>query len=228
MANPPSNFQTNSQGLPLSTLFGRTSQQITNVVANNKMLSFPCNGNRFMLQASSAKLQIRPRNGSSTGAFQEYEAGTGLIIPVENGFDFIDIKNTSGNDAAFTLFVGYDDYIDNRLIVYNPNFKQVVYQTYENGTPSTDVSIPDLSGQAFLDLNGGKWYAVQRTAILIFNLSDATTYKVRGATAPNKIIGAVYPATTLRIDAAGNFKISDAANVDVIVSEIYSATPNPV
>lgn len=204
---------------------GRGSQIINNVVPAGSSVPFPATGNTFYLLAASAPLQIRPSGGS----FAEYRTGTGLDIVGENAFSQLELKNTTANPISFSLFVGFDGFIDNRVIVAGDISQQVAYPTYKQASTAAAVAINDLSGQKFTDVNGGQWYALNRVAIIVSNIDSGVTLllqKAGSSTASGDSICGIFPLTSLNYPVSGNYSLSVGGGmINAIVSEIYNAIP---
>jgi len=83
-----------------------------------------------------------------------------------------------------------------------------------------------------LSKTDNKWYAVNRVAILIFNPDAGVTLllqKAGSVVANGPAIGIIYPTTSLRVDASGNYCLQlGGANINAVVSEIYNAVVNPL
>jgi hypothetical protein len=207
------------------------SQVITNVVAANSTLPLRASGTQFYMLTSSAALNIRPMAAGAVGFFDTIVTGTGKNFGGVNAFEQLEVQNTNAFAVIFSLFIGWDDWIDKRLIVASNTNPQVTYPTYPTPNAAAVVNINDLSGQTFLDINGGKWYAVNRVAIQIFNPDAGVTLllqKAGSVVGNGPAIGIIYPQTSLRIDTSGNYCLQlGGANINAIVSEIYNAVVNP-
>jgi hypothetical protein len=162
---------------------------------------------------------IRPRGG----IFNSYSQGTGLKED-DSPFDMLEVYNNNPLSVGISLFVGWGDYIDNRLIPINSLIQQVTYPTYDaNAAPLNNVAIPDLSGQYISDANGVLRIALQRVALQIFNIDTGQAILLlNNALTVN--VANVPPLTGITLPTAGNFRIKPpVATVNGIVSEIYSA-----
>lgn len=210
---------------------GKASQVITSVVPALGTLPLRVSGSAYYVIQTSAALLIRPSAAGSVGFFDSHTTGTGKDLGDLNAFDMLEVQNTTALAIVFQIFVGWDGYIDKRLILANQNTPQVVYPTCKTASSAAVVNINDLSGSQFTDVNGNKWYALYRVAILIFNPDTGVTLLVQKAgsiTASDFAIGVVYPQTSLRLDVAGNYCLNlGGANINAIVSEIYASLPSP-
>lgn len=219
------NNRLNSSGTPYIDPRARSSQQINNIVQAGQTIPVPCNGNQFYVLFSSANIDIRP----SGGVFNEYTQGTGLNLPDINAFSLLEVKNNTNAAVVFALFVGFDGFIDNRLILANNLTPQVAYPTYPVASAATQINITDRSGQAFDDINGNHWYAIQRQAIMVFNPDTGVTLllqKSGSAVSNGPAVGVIYPQTSLNFPIVGDYTISvGGGNVNAIVSEIYTSLP---
>lgn len=220
------NNRANSSGRPPVSNIGKTSQRFTNVVPAGASLPLSCSGRFFYLLNTSGPLQIRPRNG----AFQEYNQGTGLEIEYEeNAFDLLEIKNNSSNPVAFEIFVGWDSFIDKRLILSMSSTPFIVRPTYQEASSAALVDIDDISGTSFTDINGGEWYALYRVAIIISNVDTGVTLllqKADSVVSNGPAVAAIFPSTSIRYDASGDYRLHlGGANINALVSEIYASIP---
>lgn len=208
------------------------SQILTNVVAANSTLPLRVTGSQYYVLVASAAINIRPLSAGSVGNFDSHTPGTGKEFGDTNEFEQIEIQNTNAFPVVFTIFVGWDGFIDKRLILATQQTPQVVYPTYPTPNAAAVVNITDKSGQTFQDINLGKWYALYRVAILIFNPDAGVTLLVQkaGSVVSNgPAIGIVYPTTSLRLDVQGNYCLNvGGGNINAVVSEIYAAVVNPV
>ena len=154
---------TNSQGKALGTLKARSSVFISTSVPANSTLNLPASGTQFYLTAASAPISIRP----DTGIGNLYSQGTGMQLDLVNTFSILEITNDNAFAVSFQIFVGFDQFIDKRLYLLDSQQPQVVNPTYPVPNAANVINIPDLSGQAFTDINGGKWLAVARSSIIV-------------------------------------------------------------
>lgn len=216
-------FRLNSSGQALGNVKSRTSLYYTNIIQAGATLPVPASGTQFYVVFSTAAINVRP----SDGVFVNYVQGTGLQLQEINSFQLLEVNNPNAFPVIFQMFVGFDEYIDKRLILNNTTTPAVIFPTYTEPGTAVAVAINDLSGQAFSDINGKAWYAIQRIAILIFNPDTGVTLLVqgRGATgSAGDAVGAVYPLTSLRLDASGDYALSlGGTAINAIVSEIYQA-----
>jgi len=206
-------------------ILSRTSQVLRNIVPAGGTIQYPVTGNTFYVLFASATLNIKPGTGSSN----PYETGTGLAAPEINSFGSLQISNPSASPVVFEIFVGFDGFIDNRLIVANTGLRQVAYPTYPVASAAASVAINDLSGTPITDINGNNWYAAQRLAIIVCNPDPGVTLLLQeaGSSVSNgPAIAVIYPLTSLNYPVSGNYSLSvGGGNINAIVSEIYNAIP---
>jgi hypothetical protein len=214
----PSNRQNNAgQFAPEGQ--NRSSQIITNVLPAGQIFPVFQPGDAFYLVVATGKLLIKPNTGSEN----EYVQGTGLRPGNNSIFKQVQLKNPNTFPVVFQLFVGFGDYIDNRLIVNDPNQIQAVYPTSPLANTSNNIAIPDLSGQAFNDINGVPMLALNRVGIYVSNIDLALTYDLRN-NADTATAISIMPITSIVFPANGNFRIkTPSANINGTVSEIYNA-----
>lgn len=215
----------NSQGIALPSVKSRGSRFITNSINPGATLSFPCSGTQFYVSYATAPIMLQP----SGGDFELYESGTGLQLDLINAFDQINIKNTTAQPIVFQIFVGFDGFIDNRLFLINGQQTLVAKPTYPTPSSAPTVAIADISGQAFVDINGVEWYALSRDHFIVSNTDTGAVILVQQAgsvVANGPAVAAIQPATSIRLDYAGNFSLCvGGGNVNAIVSEAYVSIP---
>jgi hypothetical protein len=204
------NAQTNQSG-----------RQVSIPLAPGATVRINSAGNEFYLIIATAPVNIRPDGGD----FVLYQQGTGQR-QTSAQFTYLEIQNPNIVPCTISVWVGYDSFIDNRLIISNALTPTIGYPT-QSSPAATYIAIPDLSGGTFTDLNGAQWIAIQRVAILVFNTDSATTLYLQGlgASAANgPALGVIYPLTPVRFDVSGNYSISAGGGViPAVVSELYIA-----
>lgn len=225
----PSNNRANTQGKPPiaggnKAIVGRGSAQFNNLLPPGGFLEMPISGTQFYILAATGPVLIR----ASTGVYNQYTTGQGLEVDIANAFDKLTIQNPSStNNLVYSIFVGWDNFIDKTLILNTVTTPNVIYPTYPTALSAATIDIPDRSASAFTDINGGQWYALQRVCISFFNVDTGITFLVQKAgalTGTGPAVGAVYPQTSLRLDASGHYSVNiGGANINAIVSEIYQA-----
>lgn len=200
----------------------------TNVVPAGGTLTVPLAGTQFYVVFASAPLTIKPY-GNGFGSDVIYSQGTGQQFYDSQAFSYLAIFNPSAGPIVFQLFVGFNQFIDRRLIIENSLQQQVAYPTQPTASVATAISIPDLSGNSLTDIDGNVWYAIQRVCIQVFNVSTGTTLllqKFASTVSNGPAVAAIYPQTSVRIDASGNYSMSVGGGViPAIVSELYIALP---
>lgn len=216
----------NSQGGIIPSPRNRTSLYYSNIVAAGATLPIPCSGTQFYVIIATLPVNIRPAGG----IFNSYEKGTGLQLDPTNAFDLLEVQNPNAVAVVFQIFVGFDGFIDNRLILVQSANQQVVYGTYPVSNASATINITDISGSPFTDVNGNRWYALARVCIIVFNADSGTTYALQKASATastDASVGIIQPLQNVRFDYSGNYRIRAGGVINVIVSEIYEAIPAP-
>src|SRR5665213_498774 len=159
------------------------------------------------------------------GATNNFQNGQGQTV--SQGFEQLTAKNFNPFPIAALVWVGFEDFINDQLILNQTSTPQVTYATQPIATGAAgNIQIPDISGQAFTDINGKAWYAIARTAIVISNIGSNPIYLQKyGSTSATANAVLQCPAgQPIAHNASGNFTISvGGAGVPAIVSEIYSA-----
>lgn len=221
--------RTSSQGVPIISPLSRTSVLIPIIIPANETLSLPIAGNRFYLVFAQSQIDIRPRNGVQTGVFCTYSQGLGKNVPMENAFDNLDFQNNTANPILIYLSAGFDDLIDNRLVLTDAVTFQMIGSSVYTGTPAAaTVAIPDRSNTVVQDVNGDSFYAVNRVATLFFNghASDDVTVQNSGGSSN---LAVNFARTGLRLDIRGDIRAVGvgAGNITGTIMEIYNAIAAP-
>lgn len=219
------NRQNSSGNFAATSPLSRTSIIYPIVVPANAVVPVPCAGTVFYVTVATAPVQIRP----VSGVFNTYTNGKGLRLQPQNAFASLEVKNTNAFPVVVQLFVGFDEFIDNTLILANTGQQLVARPTYPTASAAANVNILDISGSAFLDINGVSWYALQREAIYISNIDSGVTLLLQKlgsvvSNGPSAI--AIFPTSNLRYAASGDFCLNvGGGNINAIVSELYQAIP---
>lgn len=200
----------------------RTSLRLTNVIQAGQQIPVSVSGTQFYFVTATAKLAVQP----SGGVFSDYGQGEGMNLSEENAFSSLQIKNNNSFPVVYDLFVGFQGFIDNKLILTNSLYPVVAKPTYPIASAAPVVDITDVSGSAFTDVNGNEWYALNRVAIVISNTSSGVTLllqKADSTTSSDEAVIAIFPQTSIRFDLSGNYRLNlGGANIDAIVSELYN------
>jgi hypothetical protein len=184
-------------------------------------------GDRFYVLACSSPVAITPFRAGNAGTQNTFGIGQGR--EVGSAFEILTVRNYTTNPIVALIWVGFDDFINNQLIIATNAYSSIAYPTYPVANVATTVLIPDISGKPFVDINGKKWGAISRQAILIFNLS-AGTYLLQAlsaSTGTGPAIAVIPPAPLpLQLQFSGDCAINvGGASVNMVVSEIYYAIP---
>jgi hypothetical protein len=213
----------NSTGVALPSVANRTSRFYNNVIAAGSTLQVPITGTMFYVTVAAAPIEIKPMGG----VFNSYQQGTGLELDLVNAFDLLEIRNPNPNPVVFQVFVGFDKFIDRRIFLNTWQTPQVAYPTVDTPNVATAVAIPDISGQAFDDINGNSWYAIARVALIVSNVDSGVAFTIQAAgatTATGPAICNVPPLTSIRLDVSGDYSLHVGGGaIPAIVTEIYQA-----
>ena len=206
----------------------RATQVLNFVIVSGATIPVTISGSMFYLLAATAQVAIRPRGG----VFTLYPQGTGQNYRAEDAFPSLEINNPNSFSVVISVVIGWDTFVDNRLILAQAQYPNVAFPTYPTANAAAVVHFVDLSGTAFTDINGGKWYALYRVAIVISNLDTGVTYLLQkaGATGPSSpAVAAIFPATSFNEPLSGNYDLNlGGANINVVAHELYASIPaNP-
>jgi len=196
----------------------RTSQIVTTIVPAGKTFPLYQAGNNFYLIVATGVVIIKPNNGSQN----EYVQGTGLIVDDLNIFASIQITNNTPQDIVLRIFVGFGNYIDNRLIVYDPSVLQSPHSVLSTLPGGNVVLIPDLSNTAMTGPNGEKFLALNRIALYVSNNDTGVTYNVQNASGSLNLVS-VFPLTAIVYPVSGDLSIRvPSGGINAIISEVYN------
>ena len=233
------------QATPVQTptaVVPRTSRQIPAIIPAGTMVNGQIQpgqtfvagaGTEFYVLSTTGTVSICPVRAGNIGITNAFQTGQGQKVSAS--FDQLLLSNPTTATMVVVLWVGYDEFINNQLILAQTVTQQVAYPTYSTASTKPNVAINDLSGTIFTDINGTQWGAISRVAIMVFNLDTGVTLLLQkaGATGPSApAVGAIPPSLAIRFDFGGNYVLNlGGANINAIVSEIYSAvslstTPN--
>jgi hypothetical protein len=206
--------------------------QIFNLpLAAGQTITQPGSGTRAYLVIATAPVNMRARGAAyGTTSYSLFEQGQGISQAGEDAvpFDVVDIQNPNAVPIVISIWIGFSDFIDNRLILANATVQNIANPVYPVANAALNVQIPDLTGGSFFDINGKLWLPLYRIAIEVFNTSNADIYFLQklGATGlADGSIGAVQPLTPVRFDVSGDYSIIQAAAINAIINEIYAAIP---
>lgn len=196
----------------------RSSQIVTSVIPANGFLSIFQAGARFYLIVATGVLSIKPSNGSEN----DYVQGTGLSPEETNYFANIQIRNHTAKPIVFQIFVGFGNYIDNRLIVYDPSVIQAPHSVLSTLPGGNTVLIPDLSNTAMVGPNGEAFLALNRIALYVSNNDSGVTYNVQNSAGTKNLVS-VFPLTAIGYPISGDLSIRvPSGGINAIISEIYN------
>jgi hypothetical protein len=227
---------------------GAQVQATANQLAGSIAMSIPANstlpqsiqGSFFYIQAASAAIEVKV-GGSD---FNVYAPGTGYRMPkipnpsvpgaeIQSSFALMQIRNPNDFPVAFAIFVGFGDFIDNRLILQQGIVFPVMKVTYTGVPPAVGpIPIDDISGLEFQDQNGVDWLALNRVCFYVDNNSNSSPLllldedsDVTGASAN---CGTIFPSTTRTFPVSGDFSLDNGGStIPACVIEIYNAiAPN--
>jgi hypothetical protein len=183
--------------------------------------------NCYVLSATGA-LQLRARGPGGINQYITYTTGTGF----ENSeFDIVEVNNQNAFGVTFSIWVGDASFIDKRNIPIGQSFSNVVRPIFTDPghVVAASVTIDDISGNLFFDINGQSWQAITRIQILISNLDAGNLIllqKLGNAVFNSGAIFAVQPATEIGLPVQGNYTlVQNGGTVNALVSDVYLAIP---
>ena len=198
---------------------------LTNVpIAAGQSTTISGYGTMAYIVIATSPVNVRTRGAKGTSSYSLLTQGTGIK---DTEFDAVDLQNPNVIPIIVQIWTGLAQFIDNRLIIANQQIPQVALPTCPTANSKTHISIKDVSGGSFTDINGVNWLALQRLAIIVCNVDSGATFLLQRAgavTASGLAVAAIYPLTSLNYPASGDYSMDvGGAAINCIVSEIYSA-----
>lgn len=223
--NRTAGYRVSSAGLPPIAQLHKTSVQLKLILLPGETRPLSAPGWTFYVIAASRELFIRP----DTGSENPYTSGTGLDLDQSNAFTTLQVRNPSVTEAAYIdIFIGFDSYIDKRLIYPSIYFKRIlrsVYNYVDAGAPAADIAVPDLSGTVITDLNGDEFFALERLLLICFN--GHATDGLYISSGGDEVVP-IFGQTGIQLPLTGDLEVTAAGGGGLpMISEVYNCVPNP-
>lgn len=207
---------------PLSP-YAKTTLTINQVVLPGSTLNLSIYGTFFYFPVSTGILQVKP----SKGSFSPYQQGEGLELSLENSFALLEIRNDNSYSVVFQLVAGFGNFIDKKLYLQQTNTPLVAYPTYPTPGAAAGVAITDISGAPFVDINGGKWFALYRDHFIVSSTDGGVALliqKAGSAVSNGPAVAAVQPLQSIRIEGSGSYSLSTGGgSINAVVTEFYTS-----
>lgn len=193
-------------------------------IAGGATYVLPQNGTTYELILATGRISIRTSSAKFSGQYNQVPVG---IQAQQLAFTKLELKNLENYSVNFQILVSDGNFRNNQVILGSASNPDVTNPTYPTPDIATVLNIPDLTGQKFTDINGNKWLAIYRKAIIISNYDTGVTLRLQKAgatlsTDPSVLI--CPPALPVQHLSSGSFSISNGgSNVNATVSEIYSS-----
>ncbi len=182
-------------------------------------------GSRFYVRAASGLISMQALRAGNVGGENPFGVGQGQTV--QGGFETLTVKNYNLFPVAALIWVGFEDFINDQLVLASNQTPIVCYPTQSLAGVATTIAIADISGLAFNDINGKKWLAISRAYFIVTNLDPVTPLNVQkaGSAVQNGAsIDCVQPLQSHRIDTTGSFQICIGGGaINGYVSEFYYA-----
>lgn len=181
----------------------------------------------YVLTCSAPSVTIQPISGRNSGFANVFGVGQGQTVA--DGFETLQLSNNTTNSVVVLLWVGFNDFINDQLILTQQQYPTVVFPTYSQPVtnPATAINIVDRSGTQIVDINGKSWLALYRVEIQMSNLDTGAVYTLQAANAANAnspAVCAIQPQDTIVRPIAGNYRILSGGDINMIVAELYAVT----
>jgi hypothetical protein len=179
----------------------------------------------YVITSSVGNLKIQPIRAGNVGIENTFGVGQGQTV--KDGFETLQVRNFNTFSVVAIIWVGFNDFINDQLILAQQQYPTVVYPTYTQPvtSPASTVDIVDLSGTKIVDINGIAWLALYRIEIEMSNLDAANVYTLQktGATTNNDpAIVAIQPTQTITRPLAGNYRVRSGATINMLIVELYA------
>jgi len=205
-----------------------------NLIPSSTTIEVP--GSYFYVKLTSAAIQIRLPGGS----WSSYLTGDHIQVEKENAWQRLEIQNANPNPLAAAIFVGWDTFGTDRLILQSPENPQIIFPKYASSAglynaatglwdasgSAEYVDVVDLSGQLIVDTSGNQWLAIQRVGLIITNETNnwfpIIAYEARAN--GNEFTSCPTQQITL-LPISGSVTIHPGTDNTCKISEIYSVIP---
>ncbi len=157
------------------------------VLIAGQTLQLALAGNVFYIVATTAAVDIRPRGGT----YNSYNLAQGLRVLPENAWGILEVHNPEVITTTFTLFIGFDEFIDNQLVLSSASIAQivagivnvvgVVYGPVANSLNNTSGSLGSFRSFAITLISG----TMTINGILVSAAGTIINYPYSGAVFPS-------------------------------------------
>jgi hypothetical protein len=208
--------------------YGTGGRLVTIPLGANETQRITARGTVAYFAIATAPVEMKCDNAD----YSLYYQGTG--IESVNAFNILTLLNPNNFPIAVAVWVGFDGYIDRRLILNTAAQPNVIHPVLIAPGFAGAVPIPDLSGTTFTDINNKGWIAISRLQILVSNIDPTNLILLQafGNSVWNTgAVFAVQPLTEIGLNVQGDYYLlQNGGTVNALVSEVYSAvayTSNP-
>jgi hypothetical protein len=216
-------------GLVPAAAIKRTAQIVNTIVPAGQTLPIYQAGEAFYIIFANGVVQIRPTDGTFNG----YTTGTGVRADPQNNFPMLEVRNENAFAVVLSLWVGFGDYIDNRINLTSSPVVPVTVPGYDFkiGPASNNVVIPDLSATPYTDFAGNNWLLVSRASLLVSNADNSVIFALhrRGvAIQENAAFLLAFPTMSINVDVQEDIGVNEwggASNLVGTIAELYNAIP---
>ncbi len=182
----------------------KTSAQFTTTLAAGGVQNVPIAGQIFYVIDTTAQLTIRTSNGGR----ELYDVGTGKVCDPSETFDWIEVANNNAVPVTLTIFIGFGDYIDNRLNVvrYRPASLQPIIDDLTDSIAATSAASIAANSTVMFAGTPPAGYA-QRRWIIISNLDPNSELFLQDSNGHN--ISAIEPKSSQILFTSGSITVAN-------------------
>lgn len=226
MTTTPQTFAQNAGQVPPSAV-SRTAQIVNTIIQPGQTLPIYQAGQAFYIVFASGQVAIRPANGT----WADFTTGTGVRSDPLNNFDQLEVQNKNAFAVVLSLWVGFGDYIDNRINLAMSPVAVIAVPQYDQNPPATYVDVDDLSSTLYTDYAGNQWLLISRASLLV-SVADLVNawglYRRAGAVIEGTAFLLAHPAMSINVDVQGQVRVRayvGAPNLVGTIAELYNAIP---
>lgn len=163
---------------PSSSATPQTSAVYSFIIAAGAEINVLVPGTAFYLYSCPAMLNVRPRGGQ----YNPYTQGTGLFLRPNEAFPSVDVQNKNAQAIAFSIFVGWGSFIDNRLILSGSAVPVIdrISDLLSSAGSASPVTLASMASVVFLGAVPSSLY-ISRKSFQVTNLDSSNSLYVLGS-----------------------------------------------
>jgi len=196
----------------------KTSSQWTSTIPAGGVITIPIAGQTFYVLDTTGQLTVRTDHGTK----ELYDVGTGKVCHPSDLFKYIEITNANAVAVTATVFIGFGDFIDNRLNIVR--YREASVQPVAD--QSTDVignAASSIAASGNVVLNGtvpSSSYTSRRW-LIVSNRDPNSSLVLLDST--GNFVSEIQKASSQVLFTSGYIKVANqtASAISVCISECW-------